>query len=151
MQSKSSMRTAFSSHVLVAAQLGLLAAMVIPDARLHFSPVGVALLTLGTAFGLWALATMGRHLRILPEPAAKTPLIRSGPYRWVCHPIYSAVALAALGWVWCDFSCPRLACWLALLPALGIKALREERLLAAKFSDYAAYRATTRRFIPWVW
>ena len=145
------MRTAFSSHVLVVAQLGLIAAMVIPDARLHCAPVGVALITLGAAFGLWALLVMGRHLRVLPEPTATAPLVRSGPYRWIRHPMYSAGMLAALGWLLCDFSWPRLACWLALLPVLVIKALCEERLLAAKFADYAAYRAATWRFIPWVW
>ena len=55
------------------------------------------------------------------------------------------------GWLLCDFSGPRLGCWLALLPVLVLKAAREERLLGAKFPDYAAYRAATWRFIPWVW
>ena len=131
--------------------MALLVAIAIPDRHLHAQPVGAVLVALGVALGLWAMLVMGRHLRIMPEPAADAKLLRRGPYRLVRHPMYSAVVLAATGWLLCDFSWPRLACLAALLPVLAFKAAREERMLGEKFSDYAAYRATTRRFIPWVW
>jgi len=139
------------SRLLVGAQLALLLAIAIPDRQLHVSPAGLALVALGLALGLWALLVMGRHLRIMPEPAPDAPLLRRGPYRLIRHPMYSAVILAALGWLLCDWSWARLACWAALMLVFACKAVREERLLGEKFSDYAAYRATTRRFIPWVW
>lgn len=140
-----------SSYVLVTAQLALLIAIAIPDSHLHFSLTGTTLLVSGMTLGVWALLVMGRHLRIMPEPAAGAHLLRNGPYRLIRHPMYSAVVLAAAGWLLCDWSWTRLACLLALLPVLMLKAAREERMLGGKFSDYAAYRTTSRRFIPWVW
>jgi protein-S-isoprenylcysteine O-methyltransferase Ste14 len=65
--------------------------------------------------------------------------------------MYSALVIGSIGWLLCTFSWPRLACLLALLPVLLLKAAREERLLTEMFPDYAAYRAASRRFIPWVW
>ncbi|TAN35734.1 MAG: isoprenylcysteine carboxylmethyltransferase family protein [Verrucomicrobia bacterium] len=146
------MMTTFSSRVLVATQLGLLVALAIPGADLHFSPLGAGFLLPGVALGFWAAAMIGiRRVRIMPEPGANLPLVRRGPYRWIRHPMYTAVTLATLGWLLCNFSWPRLACWLALLPVLILKAAREERLLAAQHPDYRAYQATSWRFIPWVW
>ena len=146
------MAAKFSSHVLVATQLGLLVALANPSANLHFSLLGAGLLLPGVALGLWAVATMGvGKIRIMPEPGANLPLVRRGPYRWIRHPMYTAVTVAALGWLLCDFSWPRLACWLALLPVLGLKAVREEQLLVARHPDYHEYQTTSWRFIPWVW
>ena len=139
------------SRLLVAAQLALLTAIAIPDRQLYLSPTGTVLVALGVGLGLWAMVVMGRHLRIMPEPAADAKLLRRGPYRLIRHPMYSAVVLAAAGWLLCDFSWARLACLAALLPVLAFKAAREERLLGEKFPDYADYRAATRRFVPWVW
>ena len=145
------MTSNLSSRLLVGAQLALLVAIAIPDRHLHLQPVGAVLVALGAALGGWALRVMGRHLRIMPEPAAGARLLRRGPYRLVRHPMYSALILGCPGWLLCDFSWTRLACFAALLPVLVFKAAREERLLGEKFPDYAAYRAASRRFIPWVW
>jgi protein-S-isoprenylcysteine O-methyltransferase Ste14 len=146
------MATTFSSRALVATQLGLLVALAIPGADLHFSAPGVGLLLSGTTLGLWAVLAMGlRQVRIMPEPGANLPLVRRGPYRWIRHPMYTSVTFGALGWLLCNFSWARLACWLALLPVLILKAAREERLLAARHPDYQAYQATSWRFLPWVW
>lgn len=143
------MATRFSSRVLVATQLGLLVALAIPGADLRFSQVGAGLLLPGMALGLWAVLAMGlRQVRIMPEPGANLPLVRRGPYRWIRHPMYTAVTLGGLGWLLCNFSWSRLACWLALLPVLILKAAREERLLAARHPDYQVYQATSWRFIP---
>ena len=141
----------FPSYVLVAAQLALLAAIAIPDVKLHFSLGGALLLAGGMALGIWALALMGRHLRIMPEPAAGAKLLQHGPYRMVRHPMYSAGVLAATGWLLCDFSWSKLACLLALLPVPALKAAREERLLGDTYPNYTAYRSSSWRFIPWVW
>ncbi len=42
---------------------------------------------------VWVIASLGRYwsTRIISNPSA--PLIRRGPYRWICHPNYLIVAL----------------------------------------------------------
>jgi len=139
------------SRLLVAAQLALMTAMAIPWARPQLSLTGLLLMAAGLALGLWSFVVMGRHLRIMPEPAANARLLRQGPYRLIRHPMYSALVVGSIGWLLCTFSWPRLACLLTLLPVLLLKAAREERLLTEKFPDYAAYRAASHRIIPWVW
>ena len=38
--------------------------------------------------------------------------------------------------------------WVALATVLGLKVRREERMLLARYPDYAAYRARTHRIVP---
>ncbi len=139
------------SWLLVGMQVALMTAMALPATRPYWSLTGALLMTAGLALGVWSFVVMGRHLRIMPEPAAEASLLRHGPYRLIRHPMYAALVLGAGGWLLCTFSWPRLVCLLVLLPVLALKAAREERLLAEKFPGYAAYRAASRRFVPWVW
>jgi protein-S-isoprenylcysteine O-methyltransferase Ste14 len=79
-------------------------------------------------------------------------VIDTGPYRWVRHPMYSGVLVfylvgpLALGSPW------------AFLPALGIvpiivlRALNEEKVLAAELAGYREYMNKVRfRLYPGVW
>ncbi|MCB1248080.1 MAG: hypothetical protein KDB36_01655, partial [Acidimicrobiales bacterium] len=73
-----------------------------------------------------------------------------GLFRLVRHPIYTGVMALALG------TALRLANPWAMLAALALvawfmaKARWEERHLAARYPDYAAYAATTPRFVPFL-
>ena len=106
----------------------------------------------GLGVGLWALAAMRRsRLRIRPEPHPESVLIKHGPYRWVRHPMYTAVLLVAGGWVGYAPTGGRVLAGAALVVVLLLKIRREEQLLAEKFPDYAAYRTTTWRLLPPIW
>jgi methyltransferase len=52
----------------------------------------VAVVMLSTAMRWWCVATLGKHWnpRLIVIPNA--PLVRRGPYRWMHHPNYTAVA-----------------------------------------------------------
>jgi methyltransferase len=52
----------------------------------------VAVVMLSTATRWWCVATLGKHWnpRLIVIPNA--PLVRRGPYRWMHHPNYTAVA-----------------------------------------------------------
>ncbi len=70
--------------------------------------------------------------------------------RSFAHPIYGGLILAALGWaiVQASFVAVGLAAALALF--FRLKSTREERWLEGRYPGYPAYRARTRRFIPWI-
>ncbi len=88
------------------------------------------------------------NFNIHPAPRVGGQLVQQGPYRWVRHPMYTAVFACALGCVWAR---PSGAVWLsaaALVIVLAIKAALEERWMLTAHSDYAAYRAHTWRFVP---
>ena len=44
----------------------------------------------------------------------------------------------------------KLGLWIALGLVLATKASYEEQLMSEKFSDYPAYRAHTKRFVPYL-
>ena len=79
-------------------------------------------------------------------------VVDAGPYAFVRHPMYSSALLYFAG------AALLLGSWWALLVAvllvsiLAIRAVREEKLLAAELSGYAAYMQRVRyRFLPGIW
>lgn len=145
---------------LVALQFMLLAALALLAAPAVWAgavpALGWALLAAGAALGGWAVtANRPGNFRILPVPAAGGRLVTSGPYRWVRHPMYSALLLIGLGLVWTAWTALATplapAAWLALLTALHGKARLEEAWMLRTHPLYAAYRAGTGRFVPHHW
>lgn len=141
--------------LLVAMQFGMLGALILMAAPSLLQPPFQVLpwLTLGLSgfVGLWALlANRPGNFNIRPTPRAGGKLVAHGPYRWIRHPMYTAVSLfglacamalgSALGWL----------LWLVLALVLLAKALLEERWMTALHPDYAHYQAHTRRFIPFI-
>jgi len=100
--------------------------------------------------GLWAAKWLGRGLTALPLPNGRVDLVTHGPYRFVRHPIYTAVMLGmgAIAWMARSIIAAALATTLVVL--LTIKARWEERHLSATFPGYREYEQKTGRFVPGV-
>ncbi|HMW56547.1 MAG: isoprenylcysteine carboxylmethyltransferase family protein [Candidatus Accumulibacter phosphatis] len=112
---------------------------------------GGVLLALGIAISLLACLHLGKNLTALPQPRKDAVLVVAGIYRFVRHPIYSGVLLAAFGWaLWVNG-------WLTLgyasllLIFLDIKSRREEIWLEQKFPEYREYRQRVRKLLPYVY
>ncbi|MGD9613233.1 MAG: isoprenylcysteine carboxylmethyltransferase family protein [Kiritimatiellia bacterium] len=102
------------SRLLAAGQLALLAGLAATAARPGPGEFGI--IVAGGGLGLWALAAMPiRQLRVVPETHPAGRLVRSGPYRMIRHPMYSAVLLVAAGLLATHPAPARLAMGLALL------------------------------------
>lgn len=135
----------------VAVQLGLLVALLLVPARTAppiLLALGIALVVSGAVLGLGSALAMGRSLTPSPLPRADAALQTSGPFRLVRHPIYSALLLAAVGVVATRPSLFTVATWCGLAALLTAKSVWEEKELLARFPGYAAYRASTPRFVP---
>lgn len=103
----------------------------------------------GLALGLWAvLAIRLPNLHILPDVRQNAQLVQRGPYRWLRHPMYTALLLTTGALVADTFSWLRLSFWLVLLVDLLIKLYYEERLLAAHYPDYHRYQQQSKRLLP---
>jgi protein-S-isoprenylcysteine O-methyltransferase Ste14 len=94
-------------------------------------------------------ATLTREADQGPAPRAE-PLVIAGPYRFVRHPLYTAVILLLAGWwlvldvTFLAFSAAFMALWFSLVVAPV-----EERELRALFGEqYETYARTTPRFLP---
>jgi protein-S-isoprenylcysteine O-methyltransferase Ste14 len=76
-------------------------------------------------------------------------LVNQGVYRYIRHPIYTGDLAMLLGFELCLNSWLVLAIVIVAIPTI-YGALREEKVLAETVNGYQAYRAQTKRFIPFV-
>lgn len=114
-------------------------------------PCGVVMIALAAACGLAGASSLGRNLTPFPKPRQETRLVQSGIYRWMRHPLYTAVVSAAVGWVLVRQSVPALLATAALGLFFDAKARREEKWLREKFPEYSDYSRRVRRFVPFVY
>ncbi len=100
------------------------------------------------ARGSWDLR---RSFSPFPRPVEGAPLIETGAYRLVRHPIYGGLILGALGWALVTSSVVALVGGGLLFVLFAAKGRREEAWLAAIHPDYGAYQRRTKRLIPWIY
>jgi protein-S-isoprenylcysteine O-methyltransferase Ste14 len=106
--------------------------------------IGLALVVLGIAFALWAIAALGRHYDLELEVHRDHELVRSGPYRFVRHPVYTGLGLHFAGACLATGNLLLIAgTLLVTYPALYLRAKTEEGLLRERFG--AAYEEYARR------
>jgi protein-S-isoprenylcysteine O-methyltransferase Ste14 len=71
-------------------------------------------------------------------------------YGWVRHPIYGGALLSSLGWALAWLSLPGVAFTALVFVFFDRKAAFEERLLNARFPEYAAYARRVGKLLPWI-
>jgi protein-S-isoprenylcysteine O-methyltransferase Ste14 len=132
-------------YAVVALRLG--PAIALPEAvRL----AGLALSVLGVAFALWSIVSLGRHYDLVLEIHAGHQLVRSGPFRWVRHPVYTGLAAHFIGACLATGNVVLTAgTLLVTLPAFLARARSEERLLRERFgADYDRYADEVPMLLP---
>lgn len=115
------------------------------------SVVGIGAIVVGGSVatrGIWDLRS---GLSPFPRPIAGAPLVESGAYRLVRHPIYSGLVLGAIGWGLATGSILAIGAAGLLFLLLAAKSHREEAWLAAIHPEYGAYQRRTRRLIPGIY
>jgi protein-S-isoprenylcysteine O-methyltransferase Ste14 len=111
---------------------------------------GIALIVVGLVLAIRGVVDLGGAMTPLPRPRDDAELVRTGAYALARHPIYGGLILVAFGWAILRASVIAIGMAAALAAFFGLKSVREERWLEARYPGYAAYRARTRRFIPWI-
>lgn len=137
-------------RVLVALQFGLLLGLAwhaLQAGRLQLAAWVLA--AVSVALGVWALrANPPGNFNIRPTPHPEGRLVLVGPYRWIRHPMYTAVLLGGMA---CAVAGNGPIGWLALgllAAVLFGKSVLEERWMVRQHPGYGAYRAGTARFVP---
>jgi protein-S-isoprenylcysteine O-methyltransferase Ste14 len=98
---------------------------------------------------LACIVRMGESWRVAVVPSQDTPLVTTGPYARVRHPIYGLNLLLMLCSIVVLPTPPMLAIGVVHAILIALKVRSEERfLLAAHGARYAAYRQRTGRFLP---
>ncbi|TPG18864.1 isoprenylcysteine carboxylmethyltransferase family protein [Sphingomonas koreensis] len=108
------------------------------------------LMAAAVALFVWASRTMGRNWSIIARTRSDHELITAGPFAYVRHPIYTALALFLVAVAIASGNAERLLIGLPLY-ALGtwLRIAEEERLLRDMFgAAYDGYAARVKRFVP---
>ena len=112
---------------------------------------GAAVCGYGLFLTIWARRTLAGNWSGHVAFKQGHELIRSGPYRFVRHPIYTGLLTMCLGTA---IEVSQLRCWLALpfmAAAFWIKLKLEERLLLRHFPDeYPDYQKQVKALVPFL-
>jgi protein-S-isoprenylcysteine O-methyltransferase Ste14 len=121
-------------------------------ARLPVFFIGVALMILGSLLRRWCFRTLGEYFTGDVKARADQPVIRTGPYRYVRHPSYTAGIMMftgiglALG-SWFSF----LLITIASIATYWYRVTIEERALLGTIGEpYASFMKERKRFIPYI-
>ncbi len=140
--------------------LGLLLLFIpIPHLLQHFLapdawhvPVGLVIMALATLLHIWARLHLGRNWSSQVMIKVDHQLIRTGPYRRVRHPIYTAILGLAIGTALVSLRITSLVGAGLIIAAYVRKLLLEEQGLAERFGEaWQAYRTSSWRLIPLIY
>ncbi|MGE5279054.1 MAG: methyltransferase family protein [Acidobacteriota bacterium] len=130
--------------LMVVAMLGLLATR----SLFAHSPAAVVVQAAAVALMVWARLTFGlRSFHAAANPT-KGGLVTTGPYRFIRHPIYTAVCLFGWAGVLSNWSAPAAGFGVLLLAGSIGRMLCEERLVLQMYPEYRQYARSTKRMVP---
>ena len=112
---------------------------------------GVAIGLLACVIMVIAVINLGKNLTPLPCPKDDAELVQTGLYRFVRHPIYFGVLLAALAWLLIFPHVSVSVYVVALFILFDVKARREEVWLVERFPAYKGYQARVHKLIPGIY
>ncbi len=106
----------------------------------------------GAVIIIWARKVLGLNWSPFAVIKENHELIKTGPYKYVRHPMYSGLLLLFIGaavWFW---HIAGLVFLCVSIFVFWIKAKQEEKLLMEHFTeDYSDYKKHTKALIPFLW
>ena len=137
--------------------LGCLAFMIHPpwvafaqfDLSIGWRWLGVAVGLAGLTLFAWMFRHLGLNITSTSMPRRNATLVTTGPYRWVRHPMYTAVLILVIATVLLTANAVVAMGGLGMFALLVARSRLEEARLVEKFGDdYRAYQRRTGRIVP---
>jgi protein-S-isoprenylcysteine O-methyltransferase Ste14 len=111
--------------------------------------IGLAVLVAGLGFAVWARVHLGRNWSGAVTVKEGHELIRTGPYGYVRHPIYTGILTGVIGTVICSGTLRAALGFLIIAVALTRKLRTEEALMRETFPDqYQKYCDAVPALVP---
>ncbi len=139
--------------VIAAEALGRRGGLPWPGGLAWPAVAGVALIIAGIGLRAWSIATLGRFFQYQITIQPSHQVVTGGPYRYLRHPAYTAVALILTGIALaCDDVWSLVAAAVLGGTGLAVRIRAEERQLTqALGADYEHFAAGRKRLVPGVW
>lgn len=133
--------------LLMALALG---GLLVRGAFFSTQPVAIIAEVAAVALMVWARLAFGhRSLRAAANPTAGG-LVKTGPYRFIRHPIYTAACLFGWSGILAHWSPINVMLGVLLIAAAVGRMLCEERLIVELYPEYSAYAQATKRMVPYI-
>lgn len=146
------MRKRIPAYILVFGQFLAIGWLIVSAYPFQLTLFAFMLCAIGVIIGAWAIWVMRvSKISILPIPHMEADLVTNGPYRLIRHPMYTAVLLFTLGLTIDKYQWINWLIWVGLCTVLIIKLNWEEKMLAEKFHQYAAYSEKSFKLIPFIY
>jgi len=135
---------------IVAALLMVIAIVCLVYGRALFapSPFVIAAQVLAAVLMVWARVTFRRRSFHAAANPTEGGLVTTGPYRFMRHPIYTAVCIFCWAGTLGNLSVFSVVCSILLFMGALVRMLSEERLVVQRYPEYSAYAARTKRMFP---
>jgi protein-S-isoprenylcysteine O-methyltransferase Ste14 len=115
------------------------------------SPFVIAGQVLAVALSVWSRRSFQQgQFSIHAEPAAGVPLLRTGPYQFIRHPMYASALLLVWSGILGHWSILNSVIGLIVTGAIAVRIIVEERFLQSIYPDYLEYSRKTRRIVPFI-
>ena len=103
---------------------------------------------LAVALSIWARRSFqAGQFSIHAEPN-EGPLLRTGPYQFIRHPMYAAALLLLWSSIFGHLSLITISIGFIVTGVIIIRIMTEDEFLRTRFPDYVEYSQTTKRIIP---
>jgi len=114
------------------------------------SPFVIAGQLLAVALSVWARQSFqGGQFSIHAEPI-EGPMLRTGPYQVIRHPMYASALLLLWSSVFGHLSLTTVIIGFIVTCAIAVRIVTEDQFLRIHFPEYAEYSRTTKRVIPFL-
>jgi protein-S-isoprenylcysteine O-methyltransferase Ste14 len=156
-------REPFLSRFVVLVLVGIGSALLFPSVssnlaasrllppNLGFDLLACTAAIVGLVITIWARRTLAGNWSASVTLKKEHELVRTGPYKFVRHPIYTGFLLMTLGSALVPLSARGFAGLILIFGGFWYKLRREEELMTAHFgADYVAYKARVKALIPWI-
>jgi protein-S-isoprenylcysteine O-methyltransferase Ste14 len=115
----------------------------------EFLVSGVLILNTAALITLWSHRILGDHWSGDLETKVDHQVVRSGPYRWIRHPLYSSYLFIAVGMFLTTGNWLVGALVFSYFVAVAARSWKEEEMLLDRLGrNYAVYQSRTGRFLP---
>ena len=120
----------------------------VPQSGTGLRIAGLLIAVMGGLLGLLAIRHHTQGINVVPLPKTSAPLVTTGLYARVRHPIYTGVMLGGFGLAIAHGGIVPLVVALAFVPFFTYKSMYEESLLRRVYPAYEQYMTYTGRFLP---
>ena len=124
--------------------------LVVRGAFFSSQPVAIMAEVTAVALMVWARLTFGHRSFHAAANPTTGGLVTTGPYRFIRHPIYTAVCLFGWSGILAHWSLINVLLGALLFAGAVGRMLCEERLIVEVYPEYRDYALATKRMVPYI-